>query len=193
MPHFTLGTLALIDDADDRDRSSDGDSRYGAYLALHAAEFHDGGPLGAVEFARTVWWIATSPVMSPGYVRIRPDLHSLAPVITDDGLALRIDVPVRHHALAHRPTGSTGDWQTDPWDRSGNPWPRLTEPGTHRHPALLLTATLLIPVPDSVLTVPTAHRPGPALTRQAKHAVKALVRHANAHAHLVDDLAGEAR
>ena len=195
MPQFTDQTLALIDDEYDRANASDGSSRFRSYLAVNAGRLHeDGAPLSAVDFAHAVWRIATSPVMSPGYVRIRPDLAGVTLVTSGvdyDQLALRIDVPLRHRVLARRPAGRPGDWERDPWS-SSNEWAAAIEPGL-RGPALLLTATLLVPLPEHALTAPSVARPGPAMTRQAKQTVWAIAEHANASAHLVADLAGGAR
>ncbi|GGV39556.1 hypothetical protein GCM10010495_66150 [Kitasatospora herbaricolor] len=196
MPQFTAHTLALIDDAYDKANASDGSSRFGSYLAVNAGRLHDAGaPLGPVDFAQAVWRIATSPVMSPGYVRIRPDLAALALVTTGedyDRIALRIDVPLHHDVLTHRPAARSEDWQHDPWHISTDRWLRHVEPGLDR-PALLLTATLFVPVPEHVLTAPSVARPGPAMTREAKQTVRNLVEHANAHARLVSGLVGGGR
>ena len=195
MPQFTSHTLALIDDDYDKANASNGGSRFHAYLAVNAGRLHeDGAPLTAVDFAHAVWRIATSPVMSPGYVRIRPDLAALTLVTTgdnDDQLALRIDVPLHHRVLARRPAGWPGDWERDPWS-SSDEWAAAIEPGLCR-PALLLTATLLVPLPGHALTAPSVARPCPAMTRQAKQTVRAIAEHANTHAHLVADLTGDAR
>ncbi|MEU8511610.1 hypothetical protein AB0C76_08495 [Kitasatospora sp. NPDC048722] len=196
MPEFSESVLAITDDADDRERASDGRSRYGAYLAARADQLlDDGAPMDAASFAVAAWRIATSPVMAPGYLRIRPDLAALTPVITDNyRMILRIDVPLRHRALTNRPP-RTDDWSTYRPAWGDERWPRLTEPDPQisGRPALLVTATLLVPVPADILTDPSADRPGPAMTREAKAAVKALARHANDHAHLVNDLTGGTR
>ncbi|GAA4869692.1 hypothetical protein [Kitasatospora terrestris] len=191
MPQFTTRTLALADDTHDRTHASDGHSRYGTYLDLNAGLLHDDGhPLTAAGFAFSAWQIATSPVMAPGYVRVRPDLHSLTVVSAgDDGrdVALRITVPLRHRALAAWPARMVADWQADPWatDRG---FTALAEPEPAGRTALLVTATVLLPVPAHVLHTPTAAEPSPEMTRQAKQAVKALTRWTNDHAHLVNDL-----
>ena len=195
MPQFTDQTLALIDDDYDKANASDGSSRFHSYLAVNAGHLHeDGAPLTAVDFAHAVWRIATSPVMSPGYVRTRPDLTALTLVTTGDNydqIALRIDVPLRHRVLARRPAGRPGDWERDPWS-SSDEWAAAIEPAL-RGPALLLTATLLVPLPEHALTAPSVARPGPAMTRQAKQTVRAIAEHANASAHLVADLIGGER
>ncbi|WP_371497652.1 hypothetical protein OG871_17045 [Kitasatospora sp. NBC_00374] len=194
MPDFGTNTLAVTDDDYDRSRASDGHSRYGAYLAQRAHLLRDGDrPLTPVEFASAAWTTATSPIMYPGYVRTRPDLADLTTVITDDyRLALRITIPLRHHALTHRPARVL-DWQTqhDPW--SDARWTALEAPEQGDRPALLTTATLHLPVPERILVTPTAARPGPVMTREAKAAVRALAGYANAHAHLVADLTGGTR
>ncbi|WP_052391036.1 hypothetical protein [Streptomyces sp. NRRL B-24484] len=196
MPEFTIRTLAIADDTYDRDRASDGHSRYGAYLDRNAGLLHDdGAPLTAAEFAFSTWQIATSPVMAPGYVRIRPDLHSLTVVSAgEDGhdVALRVSVPLRHRTLATWPARMVADWQADPW-ATDHGFTALTEPEPAGRTALLVTATLLIPVPAHILHAPTVATPGLEMTRQAKQAVKALTGWANDHAHLVNELNGGAR
>ncbi|MFD7986851.1 hypothetical protein ACFV4M_26195 [Kitasatospora indigofera] len=192
MPQFTAHTLALTDDEYDTVDASGSNSRFDAYLATNAGRLHeDGAPLRPLDFAHAVWRIATSPVMSPGYVRIRPDLAALTLVTTgdyQDQPALRIDIPLRHRVLTRRPATLLGDWERDPWS-SSNEWAAPIEPGLRR-PALLLTATLLLPVPEHVLAAPSVARPGPAMTREAKQVLRALVQHANANAHMVADLVG---
>ncbi|MFB7663945.1 hypothetical protein ACFC1R_08355 [Kitasatospora sp. NPDC056138] len=189
MPQFTNGTLAVVDDVHDREHASNGDSRYGSYLTRNARLLHeDGQPLTAAEFACSAWQIATSPIMSPGYVRIRPDLHNITAVQTDDNeLALRVEVPLRHTALAHRPDRRLGDWQPDLWSVDRGPFRRLFEPDVDK-PLLLATVTLLLPVPDHLLIEPGSAEPGWIMTLEAKSVVDELVVWANAHAHLVNDL-----
>ncbi|WP_371481969.1 hypothetical protein [Kitasatospora sp. NBC_00315] len=197
MPEFDRDTLAFTDDAYDRENASEGGSRYGSYLRLNANLLHeDGDPLTAREFARAAWLIATSPVMSPGYVRTRPDLRDLTLVTVGedyDRLALRIELPLRHDVLAHRPAGQPADWERDPYDRGTSRWARLAEPAAGRRPALLLSATLLVPVPEDILITPTTARPGPVMTREAKLAVGLLATFANTNAHLVGGLTGGRR
>ncbi|MDH6126897.1 hypothetical protein [Kitasatospora sp. GP82] len=196
MAQFTHSTLAIADDFYDRARASDGTSRYGAYLAQNAHLLHDyGHPVTPAGFASAAWFIATSPVMSPGYVRTRPDLTAITVVSAgEDGLdiALRIDVPLHHGTLAHWPA-RTLDWQTDRNGWTDSTWKRVAEPDLTDRPALLVTATLLVPVPAALLVTPTAARPGRTMTREAKQTVKALVQPANANAHLVDELTGDYR
>ncbi|MFD5463326.1 hypothetical protein ACFWIQ_10950 [Kitasatospora sp. NPDC127059] len=196
MPQFDHSTLVVIDDTADRKQASDGHSRYGAYIAQHTADFHeDGRPLRPVDFATAAWRTATSPVMAPGYVTVRPDLDRIEVYRDHDGGAqFCARVGLRHSALAHRPDSRALDWERSPWSRPGEQWPVLVDPERTDRPAVLVTATLLIPIPDGILIAPSTARPGPALTREAKAAVRALAEHANAQlAPLVTDLLGGAR
>ncbi|MGW7445646.1 hypothetical protein [Kitasatospora sp. NPDC054795] len=197
MPEFDRFTLAVIDDIADREQASDSHSRYGTYLARHAEDFHeDGEPLRPVDFAAVAWSVATFPVMAPGYVAVRPDVHPLTVRRDHDGRAvLGTKVGLQHGDLARRPAGRlrTLDWERNPW-HAHEPWPVLIGPDRTDRPAVLVTATLLVPVPDSILVQPTAARPGRTLTHEAKQAVAALAAHANSTlAPLVDDLLGGAR
>lgn len=71
-----------IDYAYDRDQASDGVSRYGAYVRQSSSIAEccrdDGydGQVRQARFAVAAWETATSPVMSPGYVRRHPRLIS---------------------------------------------------------------------------------------------------------------------
>ncbi|MGX4737166.1 hypothetical protein [Kitasatospora griseola] len=196
MPDFTRSTLAIADDVADRRDASDGHSRFGAYLARNARLLHDDGqPLSAREFAFAAWQVATAPVMSPGYIRHRPDLHNLTPVSHGedmDRVALRIDVPLRHHQLATPVDHRLDDWQRDVWTTTDG-FTALAEPRHTGRTALLTTATLLLPVPNHILVTPTAIEPGRKMTAQAKEAVAALAAWANKHARLVNDLTGAGR
>ncbi|MFC5666159.1 hypothetical protein ACFP3U_24690 [Kitasatospora misakiensis] len=193
MPEFDRFTLAVIDDIADREQASDGRSRYGAYLAKYAADFREGGePLTPVDFAAVAWSVATFPVMSPGYVDVRPDLQPLTVHRDHDGRAvLCAKVGLRHGHLARRPASRPRplDWERDPWGSHDDPWPVLVGPEHTDRPAVLLTATVLLPVPDGILLRPTAARPGRTLTHEAKTVVAALAAHANEFlSPLVDDL-----
>ncbi|WP_457029252.1 hypothetical protein [Kitasatospora sp. P5_F3] len=187
---FDEHTIAYTDDAYDRERASDGHSRYGAYLADRAEQFSDlGDPLTPVEFAIAAWRVATSPVMSPGYVRVRHDLTGLTTGRDDEGnLHLRLELPLPHRALAIRPSSRPADWdaRSDRWNPC--PWSLLVEPEAITRPTLLTTAALLLPVPVADLVAPTSGYDRQRTTKEAKSAVQALVRHVNAHAHLIGAL-----
>ncbi|MER5350686.1 hypothetical protein ABT093_10175 [Kitasatospora sp. NPDC002551] len=191
MPDFNRFTLAIVDDIRDREQASDGHSRFGAYIAHHAEDFHDGGePLRPVDFAAVAWSVATFPVMSPGYVDVRPDVHPFTVHRGHDGGAfLCAKVGLRHRDLARRLFAL--DWERDPWGSRDDPWPVLVAPERTDRPTVLVAATLLVPVPDHILLQPTVCRPGRTLTHEAKQVVAALAAHANEHlAPLVDELLG---
>ncbi|GAB7182175.1 hypothetical protein ATKI12_2006 [Kitasatospora sp. Ki12] len=182
MPEFDPVTLAFVDDDYDRRHASDGNSRFGVYLDRYAGLPREGEPpYTGAEFAVVAWGIATAPVMSPGYVRIRPDLLAVTAHPAEDdptALVLRITAPVPHHALATRPRpGRWLDWERDCHDRG--PWSPTVEPIPDRRPVMLLSAYLCLPVPAATLVVPTANRVGPELTGQAKAAVAVLAEHVN--------------
>ncbi|MFE9426225.1 hypothetical protein ACFYNO_25075 [Kitasatospora sp. NPDC006697] len=195
MPEFTPDTLALADDVHDREHASNRSSRYGAYLDQHAHLFTDDGyPLDAAQFAAAAWTVATSPIMAPGYVRIRPDLLGVKVYTDDDGvLLMNVLVPVRQHALAHRPAG-LADWTSSLYAQdTGTAWRPLAEPTMGARSALLLTASLVIPVPAGILDEPAAKGPGPLLLIEAKEAVAELVDVLNRHARVVNELTGGMR
>lgn len=182
MPEFDRSTLAVIDDDYDRRHASNGHSRFAAYLDRYAGLPQDGEPpYTAAEFAVTTWGIATAPVMSPGYVRLRPDLLAVTAHLAEDdpaGLVMRITAPVPHRALATSPRpGRWLDWERDCHDRG--PWSPTVEPIPDHRPVLVLSAYLCLPVPTGVLVTPTTNRTGPELTAQAKTSVAVLAEHIN--------------
>ncbi|MFF2118221.1 hypothetical protein ACFVXH_12930 [Kitasatospora sp. NPDC058184] len=196
MPQFDYSTLIVIDDTADRESASDGHSRYGAYIARHAGHFHeDGEPLRPAEFAAAAWRTAISPVMAPGYAAVRPDIDRIEVYVDPDGGAqLCAKIGLRHSVLAHRPAGRLLDWERAPWSRPGEAWPALASPERTDRPAVLVTATVLLPVPDTILVTPTTARPGHTLTDEAKTVVATLAEHANHNlAPLVADLLGGVR
>ncbi|KPI12060.1 hypothetical protein OK074_2681 [Actinobacteria bacterium OK074] len=179
-------TLVRVDHEYDARNASDGSSRYGAYLAARLDEFHEYGepeqPLSAGEFAATVWRVATSPVMSPGYVRVRPDLTSVTPRFSEDGEYLFFDlhVPLQHHDLEarHRIAYTWRDWQ--PGEGSSGPYRPSWEPDS-KHPAVLTTTVVRIVADDTWRLVAPQHTRGRGLLDDAKRAVAVLVENINKH------------
>jgi hypothetical protein len=110
------------DELYDREQASDGESRYGAYLAQHRARFLDYDERPAtdpLEFAAAAWDIAQSPIMSPGYVTPHPRIQA-ADVTWDDeqNLAITVtiavdDIPVV--ARMHRARGWSQDSVSARW------------------------------------------------------------------------------
>ncbi|WP_435238222.1 hypothetical protein [Streptomyces sp. YPW6] len=187
MTAWTPTTLVGIDDAYDRARASDGHSRLGAYLADRPGRFHEYGepdtPLTAAEFAAAVWEVATSPVMSPGYVHTRPDLGAVRLAFAEDGsgLVARVTVTLPHSALRTRLPYAWRDWGPDRYGLADEgPYRQLVAPGDDR-PAVLVTAEVSAPLAGCSLHTPTATR-SHGLVADAKQALRLLVAHVNAHA-----------
>jgi hypothetical protein len=65
-----------VDDHNDTEQASDGHSRFGAYIRQNLHEFHDDDPArfstDPVQFATAAFYVASQPVMAPGYVRTHP-------------------------------------------------------------------------------------------------------------------------
>lgn len=183
--HWTPTTLALVDDDYDRANASDGHSRYGAYLAQHPRDFEawDPEPLSPSEFAVAAWRIATSPIMSPGYVRTRPDLAGITASYATDGpgLVLTVSVPLLHRDLTARLPFEWRDWTSIPSYGASDPYTSCILPND-LYPAVLATAEVRVPVPEALLPVPK-HTRGPGLLADAREAVFTL-------AELVNDKAG---
>ncbi|MFF3848017.1 hypothetical protein [Streptomyces sp. NPDC002328] len=181
---WTPTTLALVDDDYDRVNASDGRSRFGAYLAQHPRDFEAWAPeaLNPSEFAAAAWRIATSPVMSPGYVRTRPDLAGITTGFAEDGpdLVLTVRVPVLHSDLHVRLPYEWRDWQSRNYRHDGS-FPEREAPDD-RHPAVLATAEVRVPIDEALLPAPK-HLRGPGLLADAREAVFTL-------AELVNDKAG---
>ena len=111
----------------DRENASDGISRYGAYIRRSSAlaESWDGtwddAQVRQARFAEAAWATATTPVMSPGFVRRHPRVISAAVQFnawdaTLNG-AVQLVTPWPH-ALAN-----SRDWRRDVWWQD---WPMET-------------------------------------------------------------------
>lgn len=171
-------TLALVDDDHDRTNASDGVSRYGAYVQKNLDRFRgfDGEPLTVVEFTASAWQVATSPIMSPGYVRIRPDLTSITASVSEDRehLVVTINAPIRHDALATEQPRGLRDWCRDPYDTPGaDGYHSLVEPEDH-FPALLVSVAVRQVFSGGQLYSPANPLFGNRLVQEAQHAVRVL-------------------
>jgi hypothetical protein len=187
MSPWSATTLARINAPYDADTATDVVSRYDAYLAQHPDWFHEfdepGTPLGPAAFAAAAWRVATGPVMSPGYVRFRPDIAAIEVHESEElpsGLALSITVPLSHQALAHRPGAGWRDWEPDQYDHGHGAFCRLAAPADAQ-PAVLPSAVIRIPVQSRWLPRSTSVS-GPGLTADAKAAVASLTRLVNTSA-----------
>ena len=108
LPPWSDTTIARVEKKEDHDRASNGWSRYASYVQAREEKFWEWGdrdkPLPDAEFTVQAWRIATSPVMSPGYVDIRPDLLDLSLHAGSDGQRLYVScrVPLAHGDLTRR-------------------------------------------------------------------------------------------
>lgn len=181
--NWTPTTLALVDNDYDRANASDGISRYGAYLAQHPRDFTawDPEPLSPSEFAVAAWRIATSPIMSPGYVRTRPDLDAITADFTEDGpgAVLTVRVPLLHGDLGTRLPYEWRDWMPE-HNRHDGRYPEWIAPDG-QYPSVLATAEVRVPVAEALLPVPK-HLRGPGLAADARAAVFTLTELVNTKA-----------
>ena len=153
---MSANAVVWVDEDYDRQTSSSG-SRYAAYLAQHARSFRDPWDesvlAGAVDFAAAAWWVACSPVMAPGYVRLRPDIASVTVGCDEDGEGLRhLDVEIRLDL-----DDLSVSWrlaQADSWARTWAGDARVYYRPQVKRPTLLTTAHLLIPTRDEDLPTP---------------------------------------
>ncbi|MFF4902594.1 hypothetical protein [Streptomyces sp. NPDC001068] len=185
-------STALVAVADDYDREMGDtgaplDSRFGRYLTQHMDGLWDEDRTDPAAFLAWAWNVATGPVMSPGYVRIRPDLRSvrLTQSQHDRSLLLLIETPVQHAQLAPgvRPPYVMRDWEPDRYASfDGNHLP-LHDPEDDSKPALLLSATLRLPAGGWTLHQPSGKWPvEELLIDDAKQAIAVAVRHINREA-----------
>ncbi|MFH8520292.1 hypothetical protein ACH4CE_35515 [Streptomyces gelaticus] len=176
----------LVTVADDYDRemvdsNAPLDSRFGRYLAQHMNDLWEEDRTDPKAFLVWAWNVATGPIMSPGYVRIRPDLGSvrLTQSQEDGRLLVQIETPVQHGQLAQGvrpPYSAMRDWETDRYAYSSDGPSRLQAPEDESKPALLLAATLRLPADDWKLHQPAGTWPvEELLIDDAKQAVAVAV------------------
>jgi len=135
-------------------------------------------------FAEAAWATATTPVMSPGFVRRHPRVISAAVQVNtwDATLAGSVQlVTPWPHALV-----SSRDWQRDVWWQD---WPtetlggmRWREPGEHeltRHPYLMASAWLAFPLHAPAGLPPAPSGPDDSVEAAARDALATLVRAMN--------------
>jgi hypothetical protein len=171
--------VCWIDRDQDRASATDGVSRYGAYLELHAALFDpwheapDGVTRDPVEFAVAAFRVATGPIMRPGYLRWhgRVRNHGAGRSQDDGRLVLSVTLAVPS------PVRLPWDWRG--WERDLHG--RYLEPDDRR-PVGLARLELRWPVVTDRLPAPRRlrRRPGVPNLRDATRAVGVLVEQVNA-------------
>lgn len=185
--------LVQVDKGYDRERASDGFSRFGEYLRLNANLFRDAwedepAPVkDPAEFAVHAWRVATSPVMAPGYVQWRPDLHgvTLHRDEYDHALYAEVRVPLRHGHLyvgEKRFPYAWQDWSPESGGYSSIGYEGLEEPHETKQPAVLASAVVRVPGREwTDLVTPSAYE-GRRLTNEAMETISLVVQHVNADA-----------
>lgn len=186
MTDWTPTTLVSVDEESDRERASNGYSKYGAYIAARPEKFHEdeepGTPLTAAEFAAAAWEVATPPILV-GYVNWRPDLETVTTAFTDHGdLLLKVSVPLWHGDLPadRRPRYPWQDWTTEyDYGTRDDKYRSAYQPEIKGdRPAVLTVSHILIPTVDWDLPDPR-HAEGRALLEEAKHVVHEIARRVN--------------
>jgi hypothetical protein len=175
-----------IDAEYDQEYASDGISRYGAYV--RQAKFEPWTDDDRhVELAIFAWEQATTPVMSPGYVRRHPRIRraGLERSDWDGSLLAMVDlvVPQPRGLRYLRSDDDRGHWRD--WPRvqqfdGGDVW---YEPGGNelaRDSYLLCTTSLRFTVPSVGLAKAPEHASAPLLVAQCRDTVAVLVRQLNA-------------
>lgn len=171
----TIPRAFSTNDRDDRERASNGQSRFGAYLFQHGHRFfsEEGTPTAdVVEFAFAAWDIANSPMMAPGYVRTHPRVTGTEPCWDDDAR------PALTAYLAASWPGRVADMlgpNVDSWVRqySGDHVIAWHEPWGNERLSVFTTLAVRVPVQVDLLPTPR-YRAGTPDTTTAKHAVNVL-------------------
>ncbi|MFD4555312.1 hypothetical protein ACFWP5_13495 [Streptomyces sp. NPDC058469] len=156
MSDWNPTTLVRVDrEYDRRNADSRSGSRFGSYISARTAELDSEDRTDRAEFTAWAWRIATPPVMSPGYIDIRPDLSITFDRDEDGDPIVKVTVPLPHRALAreHRPGYEVGDWEA-PYGR-GESYPHLWAPAFIKRTAVLASAVMLVPAKDWDLFVPS--------------------------------------
>lgn len=187
MTAWSTTTLVAVNDDYDRemgDSNAPLDSRFGRYLTQRLGDLWEEDRDNPADFLCWAWAVATPPVMSPGYVRIRPDLKGvrLSRSQYDGRLLLEITTPVGHGQLAKgaRPPYAMRDWETDRYDHGSDRFASLQAPEDESKPALLLSGVLCLPADDWTLHQPAGKWPvEELLIDDAKQAVAAAVQNIN--------------
>ncbi|MFJ4745411.1 hypothetical protein [Streptomyces sp. NPDC088775] len=184
MTAWSSTTLVAVADNYDRemgDSNAPLDSRFGRYLAQHMNDLWEEDRTDPKAFLVWAWNVGTGPIMSPGYVRVRPDLGSvrLTQSQEDGRLLVVIETPVQHGQLAQNvrpPYSAMRDWEPDRYSYSSDGPSRLQDPEDESKPALLLSATLRLPTDDWKLHQPAGKWPvEELLIDDAKQAVAVAV------------------
>jgi hypothetical protein len=185
------GAAFWIDYEYDRENASDGISRYGAYVRRSSAlaESWDGTwddpQVRQARFAEAAWATATTPVMSPGFVRRHPRVISAAVQYNTWDATLTGTVQLITpwpRSLASSRTWQRGQWWQDwPAETLGDlRWREPDERELAGHAYLMASAWLCFPLRPSASLPPAPSGPGDSVEAIARKTVAALVLAMNA-------------
>jgi hypothetical protein len=167
-----------LHDVYDFAHASDGQSRYGAYLAQNVRRFrYEGEELTKepAEFAAAAFVIASPPIMSPPYIGTHPRVLHVMPRWDMDrrgALHIELAIPLAER-IADQLSSHFGGWERD--HSSG----RYYSPEDHAEPSACTRLTISIPLPVDLLPRPSYTGHGVADANTAKRAVRAICTHAN--------------
>lgn len=187
MTEWSTTTLVAIAEDYDRhagDTNAPLDSRFGRYLTQRIEDLWEEDRDDPADFLVWAWNVATPPIMSPGYIRIRPDLSAVRLTRSqyDGRLLLEITTPIGHGQLAKgaRPPYAMRDWETDRYEYTSDRFRSLQAPEDESKPALLLSGVLYLPADDWTLHQPTGKwAVEELLVDDAKQAVAVAVKNIN--------------
>lgn len=152
-----MNAIVSVDDGYDWDFAPDGLSRFGAYVDRRAHLFIDESEaLTPVALAVALWTIASPPVMSPGYVRVRPTVEAVTCCHADEPNLLlaevRLRVPWPPETTYLDAMAGWSSWTpTTDMDGISSRW---SAPDEHRR-AALLTSLLRVPIGAELLPAPS--------------------------------------
>jgi hypothetical protein len=163
-----------IDDEYDRDRASNGVSRYDSYIRQHIHEFQFGEDDDA-DFAVLAWRVATGPIMAPGYVQQHPRVISSKLMRNYDGDGLIASISLVAELPYRASLSRTGmSWGT--WPQQHGHYYRPEGDDLASGGYLLATTEALFALPISLPPAPD-HRddyPGTAAREVMRRVVEAL-------------------
>jgi hypothetical protein len=166
----TIDTAVWIDADYDRERASNGVSRYGAYIKQNLSDFAEcwDGSLEAglpVHLAVQAWRVATSPIMAPSYVRYHRRVLGIRLQCSywDYSLLAYADLvspwpqPLRQSRRWMEQTGR-GWWRDWPIE-FGDTYCEPSDEDLTKAPSVLATASLRFTVPSDQFPAPPAAQP----------------------------------
>jgi hypothetical protein len=177
----------VLREAYDRDRASDGRSRFGVYLRQHARYFddEDGPTADRAQFAAAAFTVARVPIMSPPYVGTHPRVVLAEPVWDTDGrcgVLVGFAVPISERIADRLPVDTAG------WHRDGDDGPYYASERLDRT-AAYGQLVVRVPFPVELLPAPAYTDTSMPDVDTAKRAVRTICNHTNSLlAHLVTHL-----